>query len=60
MNNPKLLPDGYADYILCTKIYHCTPNELRQQEKEIVQRDLGFYNAEQKDAEIKRAAAGKK
>jgi hypothetical protein len=60
LNNPQMLPDGYAEYILCTRVYHCTPLELRAVDNETAQRDLAFYNAEQQNAEIQREAAANK
>lgn len=53
----KAQPSEYAEYVLCAKVYHCTPSELDRQDAAKVRLHLGFWNAEQKHRQAERKAA---
>lgn len=53
------LPEGYDEYTLCRHIYHCTPNQLKEQPALIAQRDLAIWNGEQEVIKRRRELAQK-
>lgn len=42
------MPDGWAEYILCKEVWHCTPLELNEQDAAKVDLHIAFWNAEQR------------
>lgn len=40
-------PQAYIDYILCTHVYHCTPDQLDELPASATGLHLAFYNEEQ-------------
>jgi hypothetical protein len=40
------MPWEYIEYVMCKDIYHCTPDEFRQQDIETVLLHLAFFNLE--------------
>lgn len=42
----KNAPQEYADYILMTKLWHCTPSEFEQQTEEMIEKHIIIYNEE--------------
>lgn len=51
------VPMAYADYLLMTKLWHCTPTEYEQQPEEIIELHINIMNAENRreNKEDKRA-----
>ena len=38
------MPWEYIEYILCSKVYHCTPSQLREEDADTIMLHLSFYN----------------
>jgi hypothetical protein len=51
------LAEAYQDYALCTKVYHCLPSELNEENAADVDLHWQMYQEELKHEEAKRKAA---
>ena len=50
------MPYAYEEYVLCTKVFHCTPSELDAQDADRVTILLAIWNGEQAYFKEKRKA----
>jgi hypothetical protein len=53
-------PPEYNDLVLCRDIYHCTPNELDEQDAQTVQLHILMHNAEQEELSRKQGGTKRK
>jgi len=60
------VPDGYIDFVMCTELYHCTPEELSRQDADVVSRHFFMYqeklkveNRVKRDQEARQKARSK-
>lgn len=46
MSTQKTYPSEYIDFIMMTKLYHCTPSEFYAQDAKTIALHRDFYNLE--------------